>query len=229
MQPNWAEENLQVIRTLMERAGLYRRAMAPVMTFTGAVGLTAGAAGRLASVESQAGFLGIWLSAALIAGGGSFLIIRRQALTAGEAFWTPPTRRVVFALLQPFAAAALFTLPFLCLLVGKGGELLSVPTAASLWLGFYGCGLNSAGQFISHGVRLLSWVFVIVGAANLYLWQTLTIVYLGPLPLHLDPHVLMGATFGGLHLLAGFYLYLTEKSPPRRERRTLPPTRPRDP
>ena len=54
MQSNWAEENLQVIRTLMERAGLYRRAMAPVMTFTGVVGLTAGAAGRLASVESLA-------------------------------------------------------------------------------------------------------------------------------------------------------------------------------
>ena len=30
MEPNWAGEHLQVIRTLMERSALYRRALAPV-------------------------------------------------------------------------------------------------------------------------------------------------------------------------------------------------------
>ena len=34
MEPNWAAEHLQVIRTLMERSALYRRALAPIMSFT---------------------------------------------------------------------------------------------------------------------------------------------------------------------------------------------------
>jgi hypothetical protein len=215
VQPNWAEENLQVIRTLMERAGLYRRALAPVMTFVGVVGIATGTIGRFLQVESLLGFLSIWIPAALLAGGGAFLIIRRQALTASEAFWTAPTRRVALAIGQPFVAAALFTLPILCLLASmKGGMVGHLQLAASLWLGFYGCGLHAAGQFISRGVRILGWGFVCAGAINLYVWQTLTLVHMGPLPLWLDPHGLMGATFGGFHLIAGIYLYFTEKGEP---------------
>ena len=140
---------------------------------------------------------------------------RRQALTASEAFWTAPTRRVALAIGQPFVAAALFTLPILCLLASmKGGMVGHLQLAASLWLGFYGCGLHAAGQFISRGVRILGWGFVCAGAINLYVWQTLTLVHMGPLPLWLDPHGLMGATFGGFHLIAGIYLYFTEKGEP---------------
>src|SRR5436189_1798 len=39
MESNWATEHLQVIRTLMERAEIYRRALAPVMLLTGTAGL----------------------------------------------------------------------------------------------------------------------------------------------------------------------------------------------
>jgi hypothetical protein len=39
MKPDWAEENLQTIRTLMERSAVYRRALAPIMFFAGLVGL----------------------------------------------------------------------------------------------------------------------------------------------------------------------------------------------
>ena len=38
METNWAAEHLQVIRTLMERSAVYRRALAPIMTFNGAIG-----------------------------------------------------------------------------------------------------------------------------------------------------------------------------------------------
>ena len=41
MKPDWAEENLQTIRTLMERSAVYRRALAPIMLFAGAVGAAA--------------------------------------------------------------------------------------------------------------------------------------------------------------------------------------------
>ena len=45
MQTDWASENLQVIRTLMERSAVYRRALAPVMGLVGATGIAAGVLG----------------------------------------------------------------------------------------------------------------------------------------------------------------------------------------
>ena len=38
---NWAEENLNTIRCLMEQASVYRRAMAPVAIVVGLIGLAA--------------------------------------------------------------------------------------------------------------------------------------------------------------------------------------------
>lgn len=213
MQPNWAEENLQVIRTLMERAGLYRRALAPVMTCVGLLGIVAGLGGRVARLESLNAFLSLWLSVAGVAAAVSLLIVRRQALTAGESFWTPPTRRVGLAIMLPFAAAMAFTLPFLGVAIrqqGSGGSAVA-SGAVSLWLGFYGCGLAAAGQFMSRGVRTLGVVFTLLGAALFYHLNTVTINRSGVPSLLEEPHFLMGATFGGLHLLAGVYLYFTEK------------------
>ena len=47
MDSNWAEKNLEAIRTLMERSAVYRRALAPIMSFTGVVGLLGAFAGWL--------------------------------------------------------------------------------------------------------------------------------------------------------------------------------------
>src|SRR6266540_1083328 len=38
MESNWAAENLRVIRTLMERSAVYRRALAPLMLLAGGTG-----------------------------------------------------------------------------------------------------------------------------------------------------------------------------------------------
>jgi len=45
MQTNWAEENLQTIRTLMERSAVYRRALAPIVIYAGVIGVLTAAAG----------------------------------------------------------------------------------------------------------------------------------------------------------------------------------------
>ena len=52
MENNWAAENLQTIRTLMERSAIYRRALAPMMTFVGAMGTAAALAGALLKSDS---------------------------------------------------------------------------------------------------------------------------------------------------------------------------------
>ena len=55
MQSDWAAENLQVIRTLMERSAIYRRALGPMTTFAGGLGTAAAIAGVLSATGTGAG------------------------------------------------------------------------------------------------------------------------------------------------------------------------------
>lgn len=109
VQPNWAEENLQVIRTLMERAGLYRRALAPVMFSAGLLGLVAAVIGNQfdAIAPRHKGFLYYWTVVCAFALVVVSSIIRRQAVRDGESFWTAPMKRVTQSLLPHFAGGAL--------------------------------------------------------------------------------------------------------------------------
>jgi len=59
MQSNAAVEHLQVIRTLMERSALYRRALAPMMLLAGVVGTIASVAAA-AWGGGVAAFVGYW-------------------------------------------------------------------------------------------------------------------------------------------------------------------------
>ena len=47
MNANWAEENLKTIRSLMEQARLYRRAMAPLALMVGTLGVVAAGLAQL--------------------------------------------------------------------------------------------------------------------------------------------------------------------------------------
>jgi hypothetical protein len=110
MESNWAAEHLQVIRTVMERSALYRRALAPVMICNGAVGIVAAIGGRLAGIKTPQAFILFWAIVGVAALAGSFLLVRRQALKESEPFWSPPTRRVTQAFLPPLTAGFIITL-----------------------------------------------------------------------------------------------------------------------
>src|SRR5678815_2092392 len=113
METNWAAENLQTIRTLMERSALYRRALAPVMSFAGTIGILAAIGGVLLRIETQSAFIGYWLGVAVVGLIGAFFLVRRQALKSSEPFWSPPTRRVATALLPCLTAGLALGLCFL--------------------------------------------------------------------------------------------------------------------
>src|SRR5215468_4807542 len=110
MESNWAAEHLQVIRTLMERSALYRRALAPIMTFTGVLGTAAALFGWWRQIDLPTHFILYWASVGVIAVAGSFLLVRRQALRDAEPFWSPPTRRITQAMLPPLIAGTIISL-----------------------------------------------------------------------------------------------------------------------
>lgn len=198
METNQAAEHLQVIRTLMERSALYRRALAPIMIYCGVLGIVAGITGRALKINSDCGFVLFWSGVALSALTGSFLLVRRQAFKEAEPFWSPPTKRVTQAMLPPLAIG-LFLAILTCLGFGINMTILAVG-----WASLYGCALHSAGFFISRGFRIFGWVFVALSVAfvlGLSFWLGSN---------HLSPHWLMGGLFGGSHLAYGIYLYFTE-------------------
>lgn len=201
----------------MERSALYRRALAPIMTFAGAVGTLAALVGCFFQIDSPRTFIGFWIGVAVVALTGSFLLVRRQALREAEPVWSPPTRRVVQALAPSLTAGLLVGI--LVFIVWSESPVADPPTGMTddagnlvwlpaLWAMFYGCALHAAGFFTPRGLRLFGWLFIAAGAA----------VFFGLLLLHRQDypdaswqgsHWLMGTLFGLLQLAYGIYLFLT--------------------
>jgi len=204
MNPNWAEENLQTIRTLMERSALYRRALAPIMLLAGSLGVAAAAIGLLWHLDAMQTFGALWLGTAVVAVAGAFLIARRQALKDKDIFWSPPTRRVSQALLPPLLAG---------MFLGAFPIIKNLPDelaflSAFVWILFYGLALHAAGFFMPRGIKFFGWLFIISGCGLFCMFV------MGPVNADFSPHWLMGFFFGVLHLAYGAYLYLTEKKNP---------------
>jgi hypothetical protein len=190
MDTNWAEENLQTIRTLMERSALYRRALAPIMICTGVIGIGGAVLGWALPLESDRRFELYWMIVAIVAVLGALVLIRRQAVRQGEVFWSPPMRRVAQAMLPAmlvgFVAACFYHDPFALVVI---------------WPVLYGLAMHAAGFFMPRGIRLFGWIFLAVG---------LLLYFIEPRSLAISPHLLMGLIFGASHLAYGIYLYLTE-------------------
>jgi hypothetical protein len=208
MESNWAAEHLQVIRTLMERSALYRRALAPIMIFNGVVGLTAATLGWGLKVSSPQGFILFWAGVSVIAIGGSLLLVRRQALKESEPFWSPPTRRVTQALLPPLVAGLMISVVMVVRTgsaSGNPGSLAGILWVPLIWGVLYGCAFHAAGFFMPRGMRLFGWGFILGGCG----------LFAAGFPDWVRPldyaHGVMGLFFGGLHLAYGVYLYFTEQ------------------
>lgn len=203
MDSNWATEHLQVIRTLMERSAVYRRALAPIMSYVGVLGVGGGVLGGVFKIQSARSFIFYWATVAILALVGSFLLVRRQALKEAEPFWSPPTRRVAQALVPAlFVGSVAGFLGLVC----PSWDFLPVWALPAFWILLYGCALTAAGFFMHRGIKLLGWLFILCGCALMatrcHASSSLSLA---------DSHRVMGGVFGGLHLAYGIYLYFTEQ------------------
>ncbi len=203
MEPHWAAEHLQVIRTLMERSAIYRRALAPIMLLLGILGIVAASTGVLLSIQTGVAFGVYWLLVSILGVSGAYLMVRRQALKDAEPFWSPPTRRVTQAVLPPLIAGLVASI---LIIFSSTGEHSVIRWLLPSWMVLYGCALHAAGFFMPRGMKLFGWGFILSGCAVASVLRTAE--WLNDLS---TAHVLMGFFFGGLHLAYGVYLYFTEQ------------------
>jgi hypothetical protein len=203
MTSNWAAEHLQVIRTLMERTAVYRRALAPIMLSTGLVGVFAALLAWQLHFASNKTFILYWMGISALCIANSYLLVRQQALKAAETFWSPPTRRVTLALVPAVFVGLVVALVMLHPAYQHEKLVTWLPP---VWMILYGFGSNAAGFFMPRGMKLFGWLFIVAGCGILASLAAFNGV--SPLPF---ANLVMGLFFGGLHLAYGIYLYFTEK------------------
>jgi hypothetical protein len=203
VQSNWAAEHLLVIRTLMERSAIYRRALAPIVLALGAAGVVAALLGWIIGIGAPRSFVAYWSGVGLAGVSAAYLMARQQALKAGEPFWSAPTRRVTQALLPPLFVGVIGSAVAACIPSGPGWPAAWI---VPLWMVLYGFAMHAAGFFMPRGMKLFGWVFILVGCLVAARFGRF-----GAITAFSTAHLLMGASFGGLHLAYGLYLYFTEK------------------
>src|ERR1700742_90223 len=100
---NPAEEHLRVIRSLMEKATIYRAISVPTALVGGCAGILASAffhflwrPGENRAAGSHL-FLGCWLTALVIAGVGNIHFLRADAHRRGEKFVSAGMRAALWA------------------------------------------------------------------------------------------------------------------------------------
>jgi hypothetical protein len=178
-----AMDNLSFIRSTMERA----TAFTAVPGWGGvAMGITALVATVLAyHSPSLNEWLGIWLSASVLAfviGGWAMVLKARRA---GTTVFSYSGRRFVLSYVPPLVVGALLTLVLV-----RAGLSTALP---GTWLLLYGTGVVTGGAFSVRVVPLMGLCFMALGAVALLAppgWS----------------EGLLAAGFGGLHILFGLII-----------------------
>ena len=202
MDADSANQALQVIRTLMERSAIYRRALSPIMIFLGILGLVGSIIGAGLQIQSAIPFGLYWMALSFLGVIGAFLLARRQAIKDREPFWSPATKRVAQAVLPSLFVGAVVGFIFTFALGNQVSFSWALPVT---WILLYGCALHAAGFFTPRGIRLLGWLFILGGCS-----LTLSSLAVNVRLVYTQSHLIMGIFFGGLQLAYGIYVHFTD-------------------
>ena len=165
-----AEEHLRVIRSLMERATVYRAISAPTALVGGlsALGVSAWLFWRLANVAPSRWFtvqefVAAWVSVLLLTVAANALFIWREARRDQRPFFSPGLRLALRSVIPSIFVAAVITLVSL-----RAGEQATVILAMS-WIALYGLALLATMNFAPRSLSILGWAFVIFAVGWLLL------------------------------------------------------------
>lgn len=198
-----AEENLRVIRSLMEKATIYRAISAPSALVGGVLAVIAGAL-LVGPLRDAAGhppvFFATWLGALAVAAVMNAFFLRRDAARRGDPFVSAGMRMALTALAPTHVTAAVATV--IAALCANGfliaGLYLILP---GIWCVLHGLGLLATGHFAPRSIVRLGWCFLAVGLGitGCILANPRGLFFAG------DPsrtaNAVMAITFGGFHII----------------------------
>jgi hypothetical protein len=178
-----ALSNLRYIREAMERASAFTSI--PGWGGVG-VGVTAlGAAGLAHLAKTPRGWLTVWLAEAIIAGVIAGWAMARKAKRAGVSFTGTPARRFFVSYFAPIAAGAALTV-----VLARAGAWDALPAT---WLLLYGASFVSSGAYSIRVVPVMGVCYMVLGLVACF-------------TSHTAGNMLLGAGFGGLHLIFGLII-----------------------
>lgn len=183
-----AEQTLAVIRTLMERGTRYTN-------LSGHAGIAAGLLtllGCALRLWYDAPFLPTWMGVLIAACGTTIYFTAQMTRANGEPLWTRQTRTVVAALMPAFLGGLVLT----AVMVRIGQETL----LPGIWMLLWGIGALAMGFFTPSVISWLGLTFMAVGTFTL-------VVQPG------GDALMMGLTFGAIHLAYGVVLTLARQAP----------------
>jgi hypothetical protein len=194
-----AEEHLRIIRSLMERATIYRAISAPTALVGGllAVVTTAflwfGDNARLATAAPLDGrrFAEIWLLILAIVLGINTFFVRREAQLDARPFLSSGARLALRAIAPCLIIPAATTIWFF-----KNAEPIDREILVAIWIAFYGLALLATALFAPRSLVFLGWAFLLTGLLILFLPKSLA-----DDPRQMFPNLAMGATFGLYHII----------------------------
>jgi len=189
-----AGRQLRVIRSLMERATIYRSISAPTALVGGLLSLGGFATAYYAKHHrhgqlSPTEFLIVWLVILALTCLANVIFLSRGSVRRGESFFSSGMKCALISVAPAFFSAAVLTL-----MIHRPIE------QALIWITLYGMGLLATQHFAPRSLVVLGTTFFLTGCGLLVTWKHLFM----PNP-HVEPSALvvsgiMAATFGGYHL-----------------------------
>ena len=186
-----AEAHLRTIRTLMERATVYRAISAPTARVAAILGLFCGALDTAYLPADGTGwdFRILWLGALAVTLGANAWFIRRDARRRHDPFLSPGMRLALRAVAPPALCGLLAT------------AILAPPALPAAWMLSYGLALLATAPFAPRSIVWLGWAFLGTGLVDTLALAAIVHGFAVTLP---SPQHTMAITFGAYH--AAYFL-----------------------
>ncbi|MCE0482745.1 MAG: hypothetical protein LV479_00740 [Methylacidiphilales bacterium] len=207
--PDYASQQLKVIRSLMERATIYRSLSAPTALVGGLLSFGGFATAYYAKHHrhqplSPNEFLIVWLVILSLTCLTNAIFLSRGAAQRGEPFFSSGMKCALSSIAPAFIIAGVLTF-----VVHRPVHL------ALLWITLYGLGLLATQHFAPKSIVTLGAAFFLTGCGLMVTWKHLFMPDGHTEPSALVVSGLMAATFGGFHLIyaAAVWALGEERSP----------------
>lgn len=205
MKPNEAEEHLRVIRSLMEKATIYRAISAPTALVGGLASLAFGIwlyfrwrplpAGR-EEEEFERLFIIGWGAVLVVTAVANAFLLWRDAKRRGDRFISSGMKHALLAMLPAMLCGAGLTIFFL--------EAERPYWLPPMWMLCYGVALLATRAFAPRSIQFLGWAFLATGFATIWqTWVTGWQAVFGNGESHIPTaaNLVMTLTFGIFHLI----------------------------